>query len=416
MSAAPTTLKILRLGAQGDGIAEHDGRQVFVPLALPGETVEAEIDGARARLTRIVEPAPDRSPARCSQYGECGGCTLQHLPADLYRSLKRNLVATALSFEGIPAELEDVIVVPPATRRRAAFAAHRPSGGKQVVVGFHGKRSHQIVSLRDCAVLTPGLFALIPRLSQLAAIAAPPKDALTIVATETLTGFDVALNGAPKTLSADVRARLVQTAGALGIARLSLNGHLEMETTPPQLRVGNADIRPAPGGFLQATRESEAAMLSLVQQAMGDARRVVDLFSGAGTFSLPLASNATIHAVESDEAALASLQLMARKASGLKPVTTEKRDLFRRPLTSAELKRFDAAVIDPPRAGAEAQTRELAASDVKRVAMVSCNATTFARDLKIMLAAGWRATRITPVDQFLWSAHIEIVAALERKA
>lgn len=414
MSAPPVTLRIQRLGAQGDGIAEHEGRQLFVPLALPNEIVEAEIEGARARVLRIVEAAPDRAPARCSHYGECGGCTLQHLSTDLYRTLKRDLVANALSFEGIAATVDDVALIPPATRRRAVFAAHRQD--KKIIVGFHGKRSHHIIGIGDCAVLTPGLLALIPRLSQLAAIAAPPKDALTITATETLTGFDIALTGAPKTLSADVRAHLVQTAGALGIARLSLNGHLEMERTAPQLRVGNADIRPAPGGFLQATRESEAAMLSLVSHAVGDARRIVDLFSGAGTFSLPLAGGATIHAVESDEAALASLQQMARKASGLKPVTTEKRDLFRRPLVRTELKRFDAAVIDPPRAGAEAQTRELAASDVKRVAMVSCNAATFSRDLKIMLASGWRVTRITPVDQFLWSAHIEIVAALERNS
>ena len=414
MSAPPVTLKIERLGAQGDGVAEYEGRQVFVPLSLPEETVEAEIEGTRARVLRILEAAPDRAQPRCSHYGECGGCTLQHLPAGLYRTLKRDLVTNALSFEGIDAKVDDVVIIPPATRRRAVFAAHRQ--GKQVIVGFHGKRSHHIIGIRDCAVLTPALLALIPRLSQLAAIAAPPKDALTITATETLTGFDVALTGAPKALSADARAQLVQTAGALGLARLSLNGNLEMERVPPQLRVGNVDIRPGPGGFLQATRESEAAMLSLVQQAVGDARRIVDLFSGAGTFSLPLATAATIHAVESDELALASLQLMARKTSGLKPVTTEKRDLFRRPLVRTELKRFDAAVIDPPRAGAEAQTRELAASDIKRVAMVSCNAATFSRDLAIMLASGWCVTRITPVDQFIWSAHIEIVAALERKS
>ena len=414
MSAPPVTLKIQRLGAQGDGIAEYEGRQLFVPLALPNETIEAEIEGARARLLRIIDAAPDRAPPRCSHYGECGGCTLQHLPADLYRSLKRDLVTTALSFEGIDAVVDDVMVIPPASRRRAVFAAHRR--GKQIIVGFHGKRSHHIVGIDDCAVLTPGLLALVPRLGQLAAIAAPPKDALTITATETLSGFDIALTGASKTLSADARAQLVQTAGTLGIARLSINGRLEMEWIAPQLRVGNAAIQPAAGGFLQATRESEAAMLSLVQQAVGAARRIVDLFSGAGTFSLPLAGNATLHAVENDEEALAALQLMSRKDSSLKPVTTEKRDLLRRPLTRAELKRFDAAVIDPPRAGAEAQIRELAASDVKRAAMVSCNAATFSRDLKIMLSSGWRVTRITPVDQFLWSAHIEIVAALDRKS
>lgn len=412
MSATPTTLSIQRLGAQGDGVAEHEGRQVFVPLTLPGETVEAEITGDRARVLRIIDAAPDRAPARCSHYGECGGCTLQHLPTDQYLSLKKALVTTALSFQGIDAPVDDVITIAPATRRRAVLAAHRRS--KDIVVGFHGRRSHHIVGIRDCAVLTPGLLALLPRLEPLAAIAAPPKDALTIAVTETLTGFDVALTGAPKSLPADARAQLVRAAGATDIARLSINGTVEMERIAPQLRVGKADVRPAPGGFLQAARESEAAMLSLVQQALGDARRVVDLFAGAGTFSLPLATAAAVHAVEGDEAALSALQMSAKKASGLKAITLEKRDLFRRPLLWSELKRFDAAVIDPPRAGAEAQTRELAASDITRVAMVSCNAATFSRDLKIMLASGWRPTRITPVDQFLWSAHIEIVAALER--
>lgn len=408
------TLTILRLGAQGDGMASLEGREIFVPLALPGETVEAVVNGDRARVTRILSPDVQRQPPRCSQYGECGGCTLQHMPADRYRSFKRDLVVTALSHQGVDAQVEDVVAVPPASRRRAVFAAHRR--GKDIVIGFHGRRSHHVVDVRDCAVLTPGLVALIPKLALLARIAAPQKDALALTAVETLTGFDVALAGAERSLNADMRAKLVQIAAEIGLARLSLNGEVQMERVPPLLRMGTAELAPPPGGFLQACLESEAAMLALVRQAVGQARRVADLFAGAGTFSLPLAMNAAIHAVESEETALVSLQQAARKTPGLKPVTTEKRDLFRRPLVRAELQKFDAAVIDPPRAGAEAQTRELAASGIRRVAMVSCNAATFARDLKIMLEAGWRATRITPVDQFLWSAHIEIVAALERKA
>jgi len=412
MNASPITLTIQRLGAQGDGIAEHEGRQVFVPLALPGETVEADLQGDRARVLRVVSAAQGRAPARCSHYGECGGCSLQHMPAEAYLAFKRGIVTTALSFLQIEAPVDDVIMIAPATRRRAVLAAHRK--GKDVVIGFHGRRSHHITPVRDCAVLTPGLVALVPKLAPLAAIVAPQKDALTITATETSTGFDVAISGAPKQLPADARAQLIQLAAAIGLARVSLNGAVEMERTAPLLRMGLADVSPPPGGFLQASRESEAAMLSLVTEAVGNARRIVDLFAGAGTFSLPLASSATIHAVEGEEASLAALAQAARKARGLKPVTVEKRDLFRRPLTRNELNRFDAAVIDPPRAGAEAQTRELAASGIKRIAMVSCNATTFARDLKILIAAGWRAKRITPIDQFLWSSHIEVVAALER--
>ncbi len=411
-----TTLHISSLGAQGDGVAEHEGRKVFVPLTLPGETVTADLDGDRAKLIQITLPSPDRVGARCPHYGECGGCSLQHMSDATYLDFKHAQVIAALSFQQIEAPVDPVIAVPPRTRRRAVFAAHRPKGGsgKAIVVGFHGRRSHAIVPIRDCAVITPGLQALLPKLERLAAIAAPPKDALTITATETTTGFDIALTGLPKAFPADSRVKLVQLAGELGLARLSINGEVTMERAAPTLRAGAALLTPPPGGFLQACEPSEAAMVALVKDAVGDARRVVDLFSGSGTFSLPLASTATVHAVESDEAALAALSHAARKAQGLKPVTVEKRDLFRRPLTKDDLKRFDAVVIDPPRAGAEDQSRQLAQSSVKRIAMVSCNATTFARDLRLLLDGGYRVKRITPIDQFLWSPHIEIVAALER--
>ncbi len=412
MSSGPVMLDIQRLGAQGDGVAEHEGRQVFVALTLPGETVTAEINGDRARLLEVVTASPERTGPRCSHYGVCGGCSLQHVGEAPYLAFKREQVVTALSFQKIEAPVDQVVAVPPNSRRRAVFAAAR--SGKSVTIGFHGRRSHHIVPIRDCAVVTPGLLALLPKLERLAVVAAPAKDALTITATETITGFDVSLTGVAKGFSADARVKLIQIAGELGLARLSMNGDVAMERAPPTLRAGAAHLVPPPGGFLQACESSEAAMLALVKEAVGDARRVVDLFSGCGTFSLPLASTATVHAVESEEAALAALDRAARKAPGLKPVTIEKRDLFRRPVTRDELKRFDAAVIDPPRAGAEAQSRELAASAVKRVAMVSCNTQTFARDLRIMLDGGWRVRRITPIDQFLWSAHIEIVAALSR--
>ncbi|HVY90970.1 MAG TPA: hypothetical protein VG942_19030, partial [Hyphomonadaceae bacterium] len=355
---------------------------------------------------------PNRAPPRCSHYGECGGCSLQHLPEAQYLEFKRDQVVQALSFQRIDAEVDPVLPIAPHTRRRAVFAAARL--GKSVIVGFHGRRSHRIVPIRDCAVITPGLMALLPKLEKLAVIAAPPKDALTLTVTDTATGFDVALSGVAKGFNADNRIRLVQAAGELGLARVSINGEVAMERSAPIIRAGAAHLSPPPGGFLQACEPSEAAMLRLVKEAIGDARKVVDLFSGAGTFSLPLASTATIHAAENDEAALAALDRAARKAQGLKPVTVEKRDLFRRPLTRDELKRFDAAVIDPPRAGAEAQTRELAASGLKRIAMVSCNAQTLARDLRLLLDGGYRVRRIAPIDQFLWSPHIEIVAALTR--
>ncbi|HOZ28242.1 MAG TPA: hypothetical protein PK080_12825, partial [Hyphomonadaceae bacterium] len=359
MSAGPVTLTIDRLGAQGDGVATHDGKQVFAPLTLAGEIVTAEIDRDRARVIEITTPSADRVAPRCPHYGECGGCSLQHLADAHYLEFKREQVITALSFLQIDTPVDPVIAIAPRSRRRAVFAAHRV--GKAIAIGFHSRRSHRIVPITDCAVVTPGVLALLPKLERIAAICAPPKDALTVSVTETITGFDVALNGVAKAFRADGRIRAIQTAGEIGLARLSINGDVAMERAAPTLRAGAAHLTPPPGGFLQACEASEAAMLALVKEAIGDSRKVVDLFAGSGTFSLPLASTATIHAVEGDEAALASLDRAARKAQGLKPVTVEKRDLFRRPLTRADLKRFDAAIIDPPRAGAEDQTRELAA-------------------------------------------------------
>lgn len=412
MPTGPVQLVIQRLGAQGDGVAEHEGQQVFVPFTLPGETVLAERDGDRARLVEIITPVPHRAAPKCGHYGECGGCSLQHLSDEAYASFKRDHLAMHLSYAGIRTEIAPTIIAPPHSRRRAVFAAHRTAG--EIAIGFHGRRSHRIVPITDCAVIRPALQALLPGLREIAALAAPPRDALQLAATETLTGVDLAINGAPPKLPGDVRALLVLTASKLNLARLSINGDVAMERVPPILRMGGVDVVPPPGGFLQATEESEAAMVRIVVEALAGAERVVDLFSGMGTFTLPLAAHASVHAVEGEVSGLQALGRAIRKLKGIKPITTEKRDLFRQPLTQIDLSRFDAAVIDPPRAGAEAQTRELALSGVKRVVMVSCNAQTFARDLRILLTAGFGIESLTPIDQFLWSPHVEIVAALKR--
>ena len=412
MPTGPVQLVIQRLGAQGDGIADHEGQQVFVPLTLPGETVMAELDGDRARLVEIVNAAPDRAPPKCSHYGECGGCALQHLSDEAYVSFKRDHLAMHLSYAGIKADIEPTIIAPPHSRRRAVFSAHRTGG--DVAIGFHGRRSHRIVPITDCAVIRPALQALLPGLREIAILAAPPRDALQLVATETLTGIDLAINGASPKLPADIRALLVQTANKLDLARLSINGDVAMERVPPILRMGGIDVVPPPGGFVQATAESETAMAKIVVESLIGAEKAVDLFCGAGTFTLPLAAHASVHAVEGEVSGLQALGRAIRKVKDIKPITTEKRDLFRQPLTQIDLSRFDAAVIDPPRAGAEAQTRELALSGIRRIAMVSCNAQTFARDLRILLDAGFKLDRLVPIDQFLWSPHVEIVASLKR--
>ncbi|MDZ4760309.1 MAG: class I SAM-dependent RNA methyltransferase [Alphaproteobacteria bacterium] len=406
------TLTIRDLGAQGDGIAENDGQTVFAPFTLPGETVIADVQGERARLIDVLVPSPDRAGARCAHYGVCGGCSLQHMSDSSYLAFKQRLVENALAAEGVEAAVEPVVAVPPRTRRRATFAATAASRG--VAFGFHGRRSHEIIPISDCAVLTPGLLALIPQLAALARIAAPAKGSLVVTVLETLTGFDVAIAGVGKWFSADARAELVARAGAAGLARISIDGETVLQREAPAVRAGSAFLTPPPAGFLQATRPSEQLMVDLVEKAVGSARSVADLFSGAGTFSLPLAARANVHAVESDAPALKALDDAARRTPLLKTVTTERRDLFRRPLTKDEPKRFDAVVLDPPRVGAETQSRNLAGSSVKRIAYVSCNSVTFARDLGILVAGGYRIDQVTPIDQFLYSAHIEIVAALSK--
>lgn len=412
MTSEPVKLNITRLGAQGDGIARHEGREVFVPLCLPGESVMARLSGDRAEVIEWLTAAADRAEARCSHYGDCGGCSLQHLSEAAYEAFKRASVTTALSYAGITAQLQPTLTVAPGSRRRAVFAARRAQG--RVWLGFHGRRSHRIVPIDDCAVIRPALRALLPGLRQIAELAAPAREPLSLTACETLTGVDLALAGAPRDLNADQRARLIEAAAGIGLTRLSVNGEIAMQRTAPLLPMGAARVTPPPGGFLQASAEAEAAMTGLVCKTLAGSKAVVDLFAGAGTFCLPLASFAKVHAVESETGGLAAIDSAARRTQGLRPVTTEKRDLFRQPLSRQELRRFDAAVIDPPRAGAEGQTREIAASDLRRVAMISCNAQTFARDLRIMLDAGYRLETLTPVDQFLWSPHIEIVAALGR--
>lgn len=405
-------LTIERLGAQGDGVAIGEAGPIYVPLTLPGERVTADVEGDRGRLVEIITPAPNRAPPKCSHYGQCGGCSLQHMADADYLAFKREQVRAALATQRLDVEVEPAVSTPPRTRRRATFAAARR--GKDVVVGFHGARAHAIVPIRDCAVLTPGLLAILPKLEQLAAIAAPPKDALAITVVETATGLDVAMTHPGSWFSAGARAQLVSAAAQMGLARVSLGGEVIMQARQPALRMGSAFLTPPPGGFLQASQPAESEMLRLVREAIGEPKSLIDLFSGSGTFTLPLAAATRVHAVETESAALEALTAALKTATGLKPVTIERRDLFKRPVMATELAKYDAVVIDPPRAGAEAQAKELAKAKASRMAFVSCNPMTLARDLRILVDGGWRIARVTPVDQFVWSAHTEVVAALSR--
>jgi 23S rRNA (uracil1939-C5)-methyltransferase len=311
---------------------------------------------------------------------------------------------------GVNAEVLAPIIVPPQSRRRAVFKVKSLAEGLHI--GFHAARSHTVIDMHQCEVLTPGLFALVEKLRVALEKLMGVGEAAELHVTQTETGFDAGFRWKRK-LTPVLTGELSRALSGLGIARLTLNEEIVFETAAPRVSLGGAAVILPPHAFLQSTSEGEKALQEQVLKMVGKAKSVADLFSGVGTFALPLAARTKVHAVEQDGPALAALA-EAAKMVGFKPVTTEKRDLFKLPLTPAELKGYGAVVLDPPRAGAEAQARQLAKSAVPIIAYVSCDAATFARDAAIMVQGGYRLGPVTPIDQFLWSSHIELVAAFVR--
>ncbi|HEY4275120.1 MAG TPA: RsmD family RNA methyltransferase [Rhizomicrobium sp.] len=348
----------------------------------------------------------------CTHFGTCGGCSLQGLSSEEYRQRKQDGVCAALVRANLSeVEVEGPFVVAEHSRRRAVFKFGKEKG--RIVIGFHAAKSHAIVDMRECRVLTPALFGLAQRLRDgLVAIQSDGEKGEVHV-TETETGFDLAFRS-PRKLAPALTAALAKAFSGAGVARIVFNGEMLFGQAAPAVRFGEAVVALPPHAFLQATVSGEAVLAERVQAALEGAKTVADLFAGLGTFTLPLARRARVHAVEQDAQALAALADGARKTKGLKPVTTETRDLFKIPLTPLELNRFDAVVLDPPRAGAEAQIRSVAGSKLKRVAYVSCDAGSFARDAAILVKAGFRAGSVLPVDQFLYSDHIELVGSFTR--
>lgn len=349
----------------------------------------------------------------CRHFGDCGGCAVQDLPGEDYRSFKKNLIAEALTRHGLDASvIEDVVPVPPHSRRRATFKAEKRDG--RTVLGFHAARSHAIVDMRECLVLTPRLFAAAQGLREMMAALLAEGEGVEFYLVEADNGFDLAIAWKRRTTSAIV-AEIARWAPKLSLVRVTAGRDLLYETAAPEIALGLARVKLPPQAFLQPTREGERALQAGVADALGKPKSVTDLFSGCGTFTFPLAARARVHAVDADGPMLEALAMAARSASGLKPVSTEKRDLFRRPLEPRELDRFDAAVLDPPRAGALAQVRMLAKSRLAGIAYVSCDAASFARDARVLVDGGFRLDRIVGVDQFLWSAHLELAAAFSRE-
>jgi 23S rRNA (uracil1939-C5)-methyltransferase len=408
-------LVITRLGSHGEGIADTAAGPIYVPYALPGETAEVEPwpgHADRRRLNRVTAASPARTAPICPHFGACGGCALQHLAAGPYRDWKRSLVIAALARAGLDAPVRDVIEAHGEGRRRAVF--HARCGPRDVLaVGFAAMKAHRVVAIDRCPILAPALTDAIAVAWDIAEVLAPVRKPLDFQVTASDAGLDVDVRGSGPLTAADTVA-LAHVAECRNLARLTRHGELLAQRRPPVLTIGRAQVTLPPGAFLQATSAGEAILAQLVVEYCRDARAIADLFCGVGPFALRLAERARISAVDSDADAIAALGRAASATSGLKPVAAQQRDLLRRPLAASELKAFDAVVFDPPRQGAEAQARELAASAAPSVVAVSCNPATFARDARILVAAGYRIVQVTPVDQFLFSAHVELVGLFKK--
>ncbi len=386
---------VLRLAARGDGVTDAGH---FLKGTAPGDIIEA--DGS-------VIPGVHRAIPPCGHYGVCGGCQLQHIDDTSYAGFVTDRITRALAEHRVDAPaFAQVHLSAPKTRRRATLRAERRGG--QVLLGFNESASHAIVDVRECHVLLPGLVALLAPLRRLLAVVMPERRRATVTLTRVDQGIDVLLagfelDGMPAIEALNVFAQTHR------LARLSLDEGFgpspRWSPQTPTITLGGVPVAFPDGAFLQATADGEAALIQAVRETVGHASTTLDLFAGLGTFALSL--NGRVKAVEgSRDAALA--------LSATRCVSVEHRDLFRRPLTVAELNQVEAIVLDPPRAGAREQVAELSTSSVPRIAYVSCNPATFARDARILIDGGYRLERVVPVGQFRWSTHVEIAASFRR--
>jgi len=408
-------LAIDHIGHRGDGVAAGPDGPLYVPGTLPGETVEVEgVTGHpdRRHLLKVDMPSAARIAPICPHFGTCGGCAVQHWKAEPYRAWKRDLVVDALRQAGIEATVGDLIDAHGEGRRRVVFHA-RSSTHNILEVGFSAARAHRVIAIDRCPILAKSLDGALKAAWAIAEALVPAAKPLDIQVTATDTGLDVDVRGSGA-LTSKAMTALARIAAAQNLARLTRHGELIAQQRTPSVRMGKTSVPLPPAAFLQATAAGEAELARLALAACADANAVADLFAGVGPFALRIAEGARVLAVDDDEAALAALKRAAATATGIKPVDVERRNLFKSPVLAAELRRFGAVVFDPPRQGAEAQSRELAKSGVPTIVAVSCNAATFARDMRHLVDGGYRLGAVTPVDQFRYSAHVEIVARLER--
>jgi 23S rRNA (uracil1939-C5)-methyltransferase len=408
-------LVIDHVGHRGDGIGFSGRESLFVPYTLAGETVEVEAVADhpdRRSLTRIESASAERIDPFCRYFGACGGCAIQHWQPEAYRAWKRQIVVDTLDHAGIECDVAALVDAHGAGRRRITVHARRGGDG-ELRTGFAAANSHAIVAISDCPILDPGLRGALDAARALADALKPTAKPLDIQVTAAGNGLDVDVRGSGP-LSTTLIASLSEIAQRHGLARLTRHGELVLMRNPPAIEIGAARVILPPGSFLQATLAGEEALAALVSGHCKRAKHIGDLFCGVGPFALRLATRARVTALDSDAGAVAALSKAVTSVSGLKPVKAEVRDLFRRPLMAQELRDYDMIVFDPPRQGAQAQVKQLAASKIPLVIAVSCNVATFARDARILIDGGYRIEGVTPVDQFRHTPHVELVARFAR--
>lgn len=403
---------ILRLGHRGDGVATEDGQTIFAPRTLPGEVVEGEREGNRIPKPKIVNPSSERVRPSCPHYKRCGGCALQHAAESFTSHWKEEQVRRALEANDLQATFRPILTSPPRSRRRATFALKRTKLG--AIVGFRAPASHEIADIPSCELIDTDLASARPFLEQVARELGTRKGVLSATLTALDTGLDITLTGG-RSLDHSELEGLAALARSFGIIRITWNGETLTQEARPRVSFSGISVAPPPGSFLQATKEGEEALRSAVLEITQGAGRVADLFAGVGTFALPLSRHAETHAVENSPEMLDALDEAWRSHGGLRRLSVEERDLHKRPLLGEELARFDGVVIDPPRAGALEQSVELARAGPERVAAVSCNPVTFARDAARLSAGGYRIEWVQVIDQFRWSTHVELVACMSRR-
>jgi 23S rRNA (uracil1939-C5)-methyltransferase len=408
-------LVIDRVGHRGDGLAFADGQAVYVPYTLGGETVEvgpvSDHPDRRSLLT-VERASPERIAPFCPHFGICGGCAIQHWESGRYRAWKRDVVVETLAQAKLACEVDPLIDAHGLGRRRVTL--HARMGAHDVLkVGFAAANSHDIIPVDRCPILAPGLSGALDAGWAIAEPLISIGKPLDIQITATDSGLDVDVRGSGPLPAARI-ATLSRIAEQHRPARLTRHGELVLMRSPPTIAIGAAQVTLPPGSFLQATAAGEEALAALVSEHCTRARHIADLFCGVGPFALRLAAKSRVSAFDSDAGAITALQKAATSTSGLKPIKAEARDLFRRPLMPQELRDYEAIVFDPPRQGAQAQALQLAASKIPAVIAVSCNVATFARDARILVDGGYKLERLTPVDQFRHTPHVELVAKFSK--